>query len=93
MDKAWREMETLKFVTGLMNHLSLIGAREEMRRMMIAKAEILTYIEFSPDKVKNDLESAAQLFLEYVYVGNRVGAGVAWEILDKETILEIWNPQ
>lgn len=77
-------METLKLLTALMNHLALIGAREEMRRWnMMENVGILSYIEDDPAKT--------QLFLEYVYVGNRVGGALSMGTLDKGTILKTWT--
>ncbi|OGZ19065.1 MAG: hypothetical protein A2175_01950 [Candidatus Nealsonbacteria bacterium RBG_13_42_11] len=43
--------------------------------------------------LKRDAEQEAQLFLEYVYVGNRVGAMCHLSILDKAIIFEICKPQ
>lgn len=82
MDKEQKKMETLRFVTDSMNHLSLIGAREEMRKL--GGIDVLSHVGDDPIKT--------QIFLEWVYVGNRVGGGVQMELLDKETILSIWLP-
>lgn len=83
MDADWKRMETLKFVTRSMNHLSLIGAREEMRKM--GKTDILSYVGNDPVKT--------QLFLEYVYVGNRIGGGLSKGILDAQTVFGVWSSQ
>ena len=79
MNEKQKALETLKFVTGLMNHLSLIGARKVMRKM--GDKDILSYTK--------DEEVLTQMFLEWVYVGNRVGGGVDLEILDRRTIFRI----
>jgi hypothetical protein len=96
VDKTQQQLETFKFVTYLMNHLSLIGAREEMRSVVsgdlfsgtrgFVKGDenILAYVENN--------SARAQKFLEWVYVGNRVGSGVRMGLLDKKTILETWSP-
>ncbi len=83
MSKDWKKMETLKYVTGLMNHLSILGAREEMRKL--GSNDILSHVGEDPHKT--------QLLLEYTYVGQRVGTGIRKKILDEETILTIWLPQ
>ena len=78
-----KKLGTLMYGTGLMNHLSDIGAREEMRKL--GEQDILIYIGEDTHR--------AQLFLEYVYVGNRVGTNVNHGILDKKTILLTWTPE
>lgn len=94
MDGDWKAMETLKFMTMLFNHLSAIGAREEMRLMKRrSKLSVIEWIKQGKYQEEHFLEKEAQLFLEYVYVGNRVGAGIRLKILDKTTVFETWKPQ
>lgn len=76
------KLQTLTYVTDLLNHIAILGARTEMRKM--GDTPILKYVEKDPEKT--------QLFLEYVYVGNRVGSGVISGILDKKTIFDTWKP-
>jgi len=83
MDADWKKMETLNLMIGMMNHLALIGARKEMRKL--GKTEILLHVKDDPAKI--------QLFLEYVYVGNRIGGGLQEKILDAKTILRTWSSQ
>ena len=78
-----KQFATLNYVTTLFNHISLLGARTEMRRM--GKTNILEYL-------KGDDGTKTQLFLEYVYIGNRVGGGVRQEILDKDIVFQTWKP-
>jgi len=76
-----KKLGTLMYVTDLMNHLSDIGAREEMRKL--GQQDIVPYI--------GDDGHKAQLFLEYVYVGNRLGANVNNGILDQKVIFATWT--
>ncbi len=82
-----KQQFTLYYVTTLTNHLSIIGARAEMRKMQLSgvEVEILRYL-------KKDDGTKTQLFLEYVYVGNRVGGGLRQEILDKDIVFQTWKP-
>jgi hypothetical protein len=76
-----KKLGTLIYVTDLMNHLADIGAREEMRKL--GQQNIISYI--------GDDDHKAQLFLEYIYVGNRVGANVNNGILDSKVIFSTWT--
>jgi len=84
LDKEYKELETFKFVTESMNHLALIGAREAIGNL--GETNILYYMHYHPD-------DSPQLFLEYAYLGNRVGYGVRKGILDKAIILSFWLPE
>ena len=77
-----KKLGTLMYVTDLMKHLSDIGARKEMRKFREQDQGIISYIG------KDD--HRAQLFLEYTYVGNRVGANVINGILDHKVIFATW---
>jgi len=79
----FKKLGTLIYVTELMNNLTVIGAREEMRKL--GQQNIISHI--------GEDVHVAQLFLEYVYVGNRVGANVNNGILDPKVIFATWTPK
>ncbi len=86
MNEKQKKLETLRLVTDLMNHLSLIGAREEWRKM--GDEDILSYIGDDATTTQK-----TQMFLEWVYVGNRVGGGVLLGLLDEVIVFHIWKPE
>ncbi|MFA5355135.1 MAG: hypothetical protein WC302_00130 [Candidatus Paceibacterota bacterium] len=78
-----KKIATLAFVSQQMDSLTIKGARTEMAKL--GKEDILSYIGDDPQR--------KQLFLEYIYVGNRVGTNVTAGILDSKTIFLTWTPQ
>lgn len=79
-----KKIRTLEYVTGLKNHLSIIGATKEMRKFNLAQVDILTWLQYN---------ESSQLLLEYYYMANRVGVGIRCGLLDQQTILENWLPE
>jgi len=84
-----KRIGTLVFVSQLMDHLDAIGARLELAKFekwasKQKEGNILSYI--GEDRTKK------QLFLQIVYMGNRVGTNVNDHILDRKTVLLTWTP-
>jgi len=89
-----KKLGTLIYVTDLMNHLADIGAREEMRKLGEAGLSSGPHTGSMPQDINSYIGHdihRAQLFLEYVYVGNRVGANVNNGILDSKVIFATWT--
>ena len=99
---------TLIYVSEQMNHLALIGAREAMRQFSIRRIKMLAMtnppypnyhiLNFIEDKTVHDIldkdeNSIAQLFLEYVYLTNRIGNSLEDGLLDQELIFKNWTPE
>ncbi|MDD2696623.1 MAG: DUF4760 domain-containing protein [Candidatus Pacebacteria bacterium] len=77
----WK-LQSLTFASNQFDRLSLIGAREEMRKL--GDKDIMSYIGDDPAKT--------QKFLEYAYVFNRLGEGIKNGILDESIIFQTWLP-
>lgn len=76
------KIRTIEYVTGQFDKLEQRGCREEMRR--VGGQKILDYVTDHPD--------AAQKLLEYVYVFNRIGAGIYKNLLVEDIVFQIWTP-
>ncbi|MDP2664293.1 MAG: hypothetical protein Q8P08_02555, partial [bacterium] len=85
MDAELKKWKTMEFMTGLMNHLSWIGAREEMRKFTQSKKGILEYV--------GDHSETTQMMLEYVYVFNRLGTLLLEDMLDVGILFKTWQPE
>jgi len=88
------KQKTLDYVTYQFDRLAEIKAREEMAKT--GETDILPYLKgLSEDKTvsEQDLKIIEQRLLEYVYVFNRIGAGIYNGSLDKDVIFNLWAPQ
>ena len=83
MDSEEKKLLTLVYASARFDHLAAIGARTELRKR--GDTPILEYVKDDPSKT--------QLFLEYVYVGNRIGNGILTGVLDKDIIFGTWGPR
>jgi len=81
--KQERNLRTIEYVTGQFDKLDLKGSREEMKK--VGSQKILDYVASNP--------AATQKLLEYVYVFNRIGAGIYKKILAQDIIFNIWTPK
>lgn len=76
-------LRTIEYVTGQFDRLDLKGSREEMKK--VGSQKILDYVTSNP--------AATQKLLEYVYVFNRIGAGIYKKILAQHIVFQIWTPK
>lgn len=80
---------TFKYATEQFDRLAVIGAREEMNKV----GQYPTILEYLNTIAEPHVrKKAEQNLLEYVYVFNRLGAGIYNGALDRETIYDIWAP-
>lgn len=80
---------TLEYVTDQFNRLAVLGAREEMNKVGKSK----TILEYLNGIIESEARNKAeQNLLEYVYVFNRIGAGIFNGSLSRDIIYDIWAP-
>src|SRR5690625_1897890 len=77
------KINTLEYVTTQFDRLSTMGSREELRRVG----------DSDPAGYANGNPHAEQLLLEYIYVLNRIGAGIYTKALDEEVVFNTWSPE
>lgn len=80
------KQRTLEYVSTQFDRLAEIKAREEMANT--GEMEILEYV----NSLSQDVKIKEQRLLEYVYVFNRIGAGMYNGSLDKDVIFNLWAP-
>ncbi len=83
-----KRLRTLEYATNQFDVLDKRGSREELRKTK--QKTILDYINTIPEANK---DSTVQMLMQYVYVFNRIGAGIYTKALNEKVIFEIWPPQ
>jgi len=78
-----KKLRTLEYVTNQFDKVAETVAREELRLM--GSDDILTHVSGDPHKT--------QVFLEWVYAFNRIGAGIYKKALDESVVFQIWTPR
>ena len=76
---------TLSFVSAQFDEVDRKGAREELRKMKTSGKDITLYL--------GDDTTKTQMFLQFVYALNRIGAGIRKGTLSRGIIFEAWSPQ
>lgn len=82
------KLDTLVYATAQFDRLADLHAREEMNQTK--DSSIKDYL--SSLGIDKDKKKVEQLFMEYVYTFNRLGAGIYCGSLDRRTIFNIWAP-
>lgn len=80
-----RRGHTFDYVTTQFDRLSDIGARVEIRHQYETKSTYASYADYDPDQ--------AQRLLAYIYVLNRIGAGIFKGAPAEDVVFNIWPPR
>ncbi len=80
-------LNTMGYVKGQFDRLSKIGSKEEMEKA--GDKDVVDYLDALDER---DRKKSEQRLLEYVYVFNRIGAGIKYNALDKDEVFSMWPP-
>lgn len=83
-----KRLRTLEYITSQFDELKKLGSRALLQQA--GDQDILDYLESVPQACRYDAE---QKLLQYLYVFNRIGAGIYGKYLSEEVAFEVWTPQ